>query len=48
MKHNEIRKSVKLTKEMNKLLQEAAELTGTTETALIKAALFEYLKGFKV
>lgn len=47
MKNNEIRKSVKITQEMNELLQYAVKITGTTETALIKAALFQYLKGIK-
>ena len=47
MKLNEIRKSVKLTKEFNELLQEAVKLTGTTETSIIKIALLNYLKGLK-
>ena len=45
MNNNEIRKSFKITKELNQLLQEAVRVTGTTETSLIKVALFEYLKG---
>ena len=47
MKQNEIRKSIKITKELNELLQKAVKITGTTETSLIKIALFEYLKGIK-
>lgn len=48
MNNNEIRKSFKITKELNELLQEAVKFTGTTETSLIKVALFEYLKGVKI
>jgi hypothetical protein len=29
------------------MLQQAVKITGTTETALMKVALFEYLKGLK-
>jgi len=47
MNQNEIRKSIKITKELNDLLQYAVKITGTTETSLIKIALFEYLKGIK-
>lgn len=47
MDNNEIRKSFKITKELNAMLQQAVKITGTTETALIKCALFEYLKGLK-
>lgn len=47
MNNNEIRKSFKITKELNDLLQYAIKITGTTETSLIKVALFEYLKGIK-
>lgn len=47
MNNNEIRKSFKITQELNTMLQQAVKLTGTTETALIKCALFEYLKGLK-
>lgn len=47
MNTNEIRKSVKITKELNEMLQQAVKITGTTETSLIKIALFEYLKGLK-
>lgn len=47
MKNNEIRKTLKITKELNEMLQVAVKVTGTTETALIKIALFEYLKGIK-
>ncbi len=47
MKNNEIRKSFKITKELNEMLQKAVVITGTTETSLIKVALFEYLKGIK-
>ena len=47
MNNNEIRKSVKITKEMNDLLQYAVKITGTTETNIIKTALFLYLKGIK-
>lgn len=47
MDNNEIRKSFKITKELNTMLQQAVKITGTTETALIKCALFEYLKGLK-
>lgn len=47
MNNNEIRKSVKITKELNELLQYAVKITGTTETSLIKIALYEYLKGIK-
>lgn len=47
MNNNEIRKSVKITKEMNDLLQYAVRITGTTETNIIKTALFLYLKGIK-
>ena len=38
----------KITKELNDLLQYAIKITGTTETSLIKVALFEYLKGIKL
>lgn len=48
MNNNEIRKSFKITKELNDLLQQAVQITGTTETSLIKVALFEYLKGIKL
>lgn len=47
MKQNEIRKTFKITKELNVMLQEATKITGTTEASLIKIALFEYLKGIK-
>jgi predicted DNA-binding protein len=47
MKNNEIRKSIKITKELNEMLQEAVKIIGTTETSVIKVALFEYLKGLK-
>lgn len=47
MKNNEVRKSIKITKELNDLLQTAVKITGTTEASLIKIALFEYLKGIK-
>ena len=47
MKNNEIRKSVKITKELNDMLQNAVKVIGTTETSLIKIALYEYLKGVK-
>lgn len=45
MNNNEIKKTVKITKELNTMLQKAIKITGTTETAIIKVALFEYLKG---
>ena len=48
MDNNEIRKSFKITKELNTMLQQAVKITGTTETALMKVALFEYLKGIKL
>lgn len=48
MTTNEIKKSFKITQELNELLKEAAKITGTTEAALIKVALFEYLKGIKL
>lgn len=48
MNNNEIKKSFKITKELNQMLQEAMKITGTTETAIIKVALFEYLKGVKL
>lgn len=48
MNNNEIRKSFKITKELNDLLQYTIKITGTTETSLIKVALFEYLKGIKL
>jgi hypothetical protein len=48
MNNNEIRKSFKITKVLNDLLQYAIKITGTTETSLIKVALFEYLKGIKL
>lgn len=47
MKNNEVRKSIKITKELNQMLQEAVKVIGTTETSLIKIALYEYLKGIK-
>lgn len=47
MDNNEIRKSFKITKELNTMLQQVVKITGTTETALMKVALFEYLKGIK-
>ena len=46
--NNQVRKSFKITIELNELLQEAVKITGTTEAALIKVALFEYLKGIKL
>lgn len=46
--NNYIKKSFKITKELNNLLQQAVKITGTTETSLIKVALFEYLKGIKL
>ena len=48
MTKNEIKKSIKITNELNAMLHYAATVTGTTETALIKVALFEYLKGIKL
>ena len=48
MNKNEIKKHIKITKELNDMLQEAVRVTGTTETSLIKVALFEYLKGIKL
>lgn len=48
MNNNEIKKSFKITKELNEMLQVAMKITGTTETAIIKVALFEYLKGVKL
>ena len=48
MNNNEIRKSFKITSELNEMLQQAVKITGTTETSLIKIALFEYLKGIKL
>lgn len=48
MSNNEIRKSFKITSELNEMLQQAVKITGTTETSLIKIALFEYLKGIKL
>ena len=47
MNNNEVRKSVKITKELNEMLQKAVKVIGTTETSLIKIALYEYLKGVK-
>ena len=47
MNNNEVRKSVKITKELNDMLQNAVKIIGTTETSLIKIALYEYLKGVK-
>lgn len=47
MKNNEIRKSIKITKELNEMLQQAVKIIGTTETSIIKVALYEYLKGVK-
>ena len=48
MDNNEIRKSFKITKELNAMLQQAVKIAGTTEASLIKVALFEYLKGIKL
>ena len=45
MNNNEIKKSVKMTKELAQMLHEVSLIIGTTETAIIKVALFEYLKG---
>lgn len=47
MNNNEIRKSIKITKDLNEMLQQAVKITGTTETSIIKVALYEYLKGIK-
>lgn len=47
MKQNEIRKSFKITKELNEMLKETTKIIGTTETSIIKVALYEYLKGVK-
>lgn len=47
MDSNEVKKHFKITKELNEMLQYAIKITGTTETSLIKVALFEYLKGIK-
>ena len=40
-------KGFKLTKELNEMLKEATKIIGTTETSIIKIALYEYLKGIK-
>lgn len=48
MDSNEVKKHFKITKELNEMLQYAIKITGTTETSLIKVALFEYLKGIKL
>lgn len=48
MDNNYIKKSFKITKELNEMLQQAVKITGTTEASLIKVALFEYLKGMKL
>lgn len=48
MNSNEVKKHFKITKELNEMLQYAIKITGTTETSLIKVALFEYLKGIKL
>lgn len=48
MNNNEIKKSVKMTRELAEMLHKASLITGTTETAIIKVALFEYLKGIKL
>ena len=45
---NEVKKIIKITNELNDMLQYATKITGTTETSLIKVALFEYLKGIKL
>ena len=47
MDNNEIRKTFKITKDLNAMLNQAVKITGTTEASLIKIALFEYLKGVK-
>lgn len=48
MDKNTVRKTLKITPELNKMLQEATQIIGTTETSIIKVALFEYLKGIKL
>lgn len=48
MDKNTIRKTFKITPELNKMLQEATRIIGTTETSIIKVALFEYLRGIKL
>lgn len=45
METNEIKKHFKITKELNSMLQEAVKITGTTETSLMKIALWNLLKG---
>ena len=47
MEKNEVKKHFKITKELNTMLQQAVETTGTTETALFKIALWNLLKGLK-
>lgn len=48
MENNNVKKVIKITNELNEMLQQAVKITGTTETSLIKVALFEYLKGIKL
>lgn len=48
MDKNTIRKTFKITPMLNKMLQEATQIIGTTETSIMKVALFEYLKGLKL
>lgn len=47
MNSNSVRKSLKITQELNNMLQEAVKITGATETSIIKIALLNYLKGLK-
>ena len=44
MEINEIKKHFKITKDLNDMLQQAVKITGTTETALMKIALWNLLK----
>ena len=47
METNEIKKHFKIPKDLNNMLQDAVKITGTTETALFKIALWKLLKGLQ-
>lgn len=44
MNQNEVRKSIKIPKELDKLLKEYAKITGVTETTVIKLAIYDKVR----
>ena len=43
----DVRKSVKITRELDELLKSAVKVTGSTEASFIKMAIFDKVKGFR-